>query len=409
MAFVLLARFFGPEYLGILSIVQAISALIVAFVTLGLDKFIIKGMMENEKLRNQIATSATFVRFIGWIFYSILLLGLVYYFKKDVEILKLAILEILTVLFINVVVVRYLLEAEEFAADLAITLAISRLAGMAYLAFAVYYDFTFFEACIFLPLQSFVRLILIYLIAIYRLRFKWCSVDVVWIKVNTRRAFPIMLSSMLFPVFLQADVLMLSYYEGANSVGLYSAPMKIIGQAGFIGVALMSALFPYMSYMYEQDKEKFKKIVTVASQFIFLMSIIIAGGLLLFSGVIIDLTFGEQYADSKNTMSILSVIVFFLISSKLYSALLIIHGFEKYELIKSLLAVLLNIVLNYFFIPAWGIEGAALASLISYVFCDIVFYFAFKKLLPISSVIGRSVVGLLHPIRVFKNFADIKR
>lgn len=263
--------------------------------------------------------------------------------------------------------------------------------------------------CIFLPLQSFVRLIYLFFIFVKskeeHVPPKFSSA---WARKHLRLAAPLMLSSAVFPLFMQMDVLMIAHFYGEHEAGLYSGPMKIITQVGFLGVAIMSAFFPVLVEKHESDKSSFDELVSVLGKALFLFSISAAAILLVFSGGIIEVLFGSEYEPAKLVMMILSPIAVFLISSKLYSSLMIIYGVARYELPKALLAVALNIGLNLMLIPAYSINGAAIASLISYFIADFLFYFLVSRLSCVAGVIRASMYSLANPISTATNILKVK-
>jgi len=406
--FSLLARFFGPSFLGELSIVQAISASTLFMVTLGLDKFVVKSLVEeNDRAKSRVFFTAVILRFFGWCVYSVLLYCAV--LKVDDNLALIALIEIVATLFLHVVIVQYVLEADGEAKKLAIATTVSRCAGLLYLGISIFLDWGFVVACCFLPLQSGVKLLylIVHIVRSKKEKIKGVNFDYEWAKGNLKKAFPIMVSGAVFPLFIQADTLMIAYYYDSEEVGMYTAPMKIIFQISFVGVALMSAFFPFLVSEFN-NKIRYERFLSVISRFFFLMSVVISIFVICLSGLFVDVLFGSQYESSKPVMMLLSIILIFLIPSKLYSALMILEGLAKFELLKAFVAVFMNVILNIVLIPKYSIQGAALASLISYFFADFLFYFISVRFKTISKYIKISLDGLLHPITTTKEFLSIK-
>jgi Na+-driven multidrug efflux pump len=76
--------------------------------------------------------------------------------------------------------------------------------------------------------------------------------------------------------------------------------------------------------------------------------------------------------------------------------------------IRHLLGVIVNIVLNYYWIPLFGIQGAAVATLISYFCSSYIFDLINKKSRPIFYIKSKSIFYfgsslLLYGIEVFNN------
>lgn len=408
-AFIILARFFGPSSLGQLSFVQALSAASLFMVTLGLDRFVVKSLVEKKIRIASVLITATSMRFVGWLIYSVFLFAVIWLTNPRVELFTLVSIEVVANFFMHVIVVRYFYEATGQIKELVVSVIASRSIAMIYLVLAIYFDAGFLFACLFLPIQTAIRvsILLYFLFKKQKTRIQ-ASINTKWAKEHFKLALPLMLSGAIFPIFMQADIVMLDYFYSEHEVGLYAAPMKIIMQIGFLGDAAMTALFPILVSKYANDRAEFSSLVSIIARALFLVSICMFIFVFLFSDIIVDILFGKDYTSSIATMQILSILALLLITARLYSALMIIFGFTKYELVKAILAVLLNISLNLVLIPKYSILGAAIASVISYLFSEALFYLCFKKLSPIANFVIDSMKAIFYPIKTIKNTLILK-
>lgn len=409
LCFVLIARAFGPADLGALSTVQSLSATLMFMVTLGLDRFIVKDLVEGEVPNKAIEYTATTIRFLGWLLYTACLFLLTWYWSSEPVYIYIAAIESITTFFIHVIVVRYSLESKRKAKELSISLIISRIISLIYVYLTIRFQADLLITCLFLPIQSAIRLFL--MIYFYNLNSQIVekfTFNKIWACENLKRAFPIMLSGAIFPIFIQADVLMISYYLNEAQVGLYSAPMKLIFQSSFIGVAIMSAVYPLLVSRNKDGESEFLDVAIVFGRAMLLLSVFFSFLLFFTSEYIILIMFGNGYQESIDVMRILSIIVAIVIPSKLFSSVLIIKGLSKYELPKAIFAVLLNVFLNSILIPLYSIEGAAISSVIAYVFSDFAFYFLVNKLAIVRFVIIKSLYGLNSPLLTIKKLLGSK-
>ena len=91
-----------------------------------------------------------------------------------------------------------------------------------------------------------------------------------------------------------------------------------------------------------------------------------AAGLFLVSGRLVPLFAGEEYMDSITVSRIMSfMIIAGPIADLLGSKIILVHKKDKWLLYCSIITAAANIILNVIFIPLWGINGAAVASLLS--------------------------------------------
>ena len=84
-----------------------------------------------------------------------------------------------------------------------------------------------------------------------------------------------------------------------------------------------------------------------------------------FSHHIITLFFGPEYQNAAGVLSIHIWSIIFIAMATVSGRYLINEGLQKVTMQRHLLGVLLNLPLNFVMIPIYGIEGAAIASLLS--------------------------------------------
>jgi O-antigen/teichoic acid export membrane protein len=107
---------------------------------------------------------------------------------------------------------------------------------------------------------------------------------------------------------------------------------------------------------------------------------ILFGGILL-SKEIIMLIFGSQYVLASTSFSILLLFFFLMSFSIVFTNFLISHNKEKFFLKVRIISTIANIILNFIFIPLFGIIGAAITTVISEIINLIYLYFETKKII----------------------------
>jgi len=84
---------------------------------------------------------------------------------------------------------------------------------------------------------------------------------------------------------------------------------------------------------------------------------------------VFHLLFGSAYEQSIPVLMIhvlgLTVILF----GGATTYILIAENLQKYQLYRTLIGCISNVIFNLIFIPRWGVQGAAWASVISYTVC----------------------------------------
>ena len=101
--------------------------------------------------------------------------------------------------------------------------------------------------------------------------------------------------------------------------------------------------------------------------------------LFIFSDFIIEILFGKLFSGSKITLSILSIGGIFVGMGYVNGKWMVIENFTKLSLIRNLLGLFINIFLNLYLIPKYGIIGAAISTVISLAFASYFFFLIIKK------------------------------
>ena len=183
-----------------------------------------------------------------------------------------------------------------------------------------------------------------------------------------KRSYPMALSAVAYFIMQSVDIIILTAYEGYDKVAYYSIAVKL---ATVTALALMSVnivVAPKIAEIYNNnDHGKLNKLIKDSSRIIFSISIPILAILFVFSELILSF-FGENYVLAKDALSILLAAQFFSSICGPGAIYLNMTG-KQQKLNKILIAGLfINVILNFVLIPNYGIEGAAIATLISMLF-----------------------------------------
>ena len=176
---------------------------------------------------------------------------------------------------------------------------------------------------------------------------------------------PMALSAIAYFIMQSIDIIILSIYEGFDQIAYYSVSVKL---AMLTTLALMSVnivIAPRIAEIYEnQNMQKLQKLIKHSTRIIFLISICLLSVLFFFSEEILGL-FGQGYVIANNALLFLLAAQFFNALSGPGAIYLNMTGRQK-TLNKILVsALIINISLNFYLIPTQGINGAAIATLVS--------------------------------------------
>ena len=187
-------------------------------------------------------------------------------------------------------------------------------------------------------------------------------VQLLFIRDLVRDAFPFAVLGIVALIHWKVDYFMISKMLGEEELGLYAAAYKVFENIVMIGVTFNAALYPSISALFAQSREKLRRVYSKIQKYFVMVSLPVAVLAFLFAEEIIFFLYGSQYGPSVGVMKVLSLgftIFFFTIPMRL-----IINNSEFILKIVpySVFTTTLNIVLNLVMIPRYGIIGAALVS-----------------------------------------------
>ncbi len=180
------------------------------------------------------------------------------------------------------------------------------------------------------------------------------------------RSLYLALSGFAATIYLKIDVLMLEHMANTKLIGFYSIAVKLSEASIFIAVALCSVAGPAIIKLYTNDQLRYNTQIKRSFGRLILYSSTICVFWLTFASFIFALFFPKEFNISAQTLQILTLALPFLFVRQLISYVIIAIDYSAFSLISHSAGALTNVLLNFFLIPEYGIQGAALASVISY-------------------------------------------
>ena len=181
-----------------------------------------------------------------------------------------------------------------------------------------------------------------------------------------KESWPYLISGVSIMIYMRIDQVMIKEMLGESELGLFSAAMPFATIWNVIPVIICTVLLPYMSRQKIDAPKYFDKYLS----YIFRSFWVIALALILLTNLLshffIMNTYGSSYQEA---IPILNIYVLTLIPVYLGVAQniwIINEGASHLVLIQTSVGAVSSIVLNLFFLPLWGIQGAAIAAVISY-------------------------------------------
>ncbi len=189
----------------------------------------------------------------------------------------------------------------------------------------------------------------------------------------------LMLSGVAVMLYMRIDQIMLKEMLGASAVGQYSVAVKISEIWYFIPVVISSSLFPAIIDAKRKGKEFYHKRLQQLYNFMSIIALSITIPIYIFSNKIIFLLFGENYLIASDVLQIHILSLLFVFWGQASGKWLITENYVKISMYRTIAGAVLNIILNIILIKYYNINGAAFATLFSYMLAGYIFDIFNKK------------------------------
>jgi polysaccharide transporter, PST family len=212
----------------------------------------------------------------------------------------------------------------------------------------------------------------------------------------------IILSSFAISIYLKIDLAMLGPMAGDYSVGIYSVAVRLSELCSFLPSAIVSSSMLAVIAAKERDESEFYSKLQKLFDLITLLALCFAVFMSLFSPVLIQTVYGDQYVEASNLVIVHVWSLFFMCFGFTRYIWVIAENKGNYTLISTSFSALLNVILNLLLIPKYQAMGAAVATLISYGFNDYITCFIYPPARKIGWMITRSLFAnslVLAPLK----------
>jgi len=197
-------------------------------------------------------------------------------------------------------------------------------------------------------------------------------------KAMLQRSSWLWLSAVVSVIYLKIDTIMIEQMIGIAATGQYTAVARLSELWYVIPVTLAARYYPDLLKAFNHNWDSYLLILKKRSIQFFVMALAIAVLMTLTAKWIMLLAYGEKFVASATVLQIHVWAGCFIFVRALISQHLIITGNEPLSLLSHGVGAILNVLLNLWLIPIYGIEGAAWATLISYAYASF-FFLLFAK------------------------------
>jgi len=172
---------------------------------------------------------------------------------------------------------------------------------------------------------------------------------------------------------------MLGIMTNAEQVGIYNIAYKV-GSVGFLVIVSVSTVVtPKMAELYGKGElTELRKLTHNSTRLIAILSVPIVLLLIFLSKYILSF-FGSEVVAGSNTLILVSLGVLFSAMSGNVDQILNMTNNQNVLRNITIFCFFVNVLLSYFLIPLYGIEGAATSSLITNILINLCCVLYIKK------------------------------
>ena len=192
-----------------------------------------------------------------------------------------------------------------------------------------------------------------------------------------KKSIHFILPGLMVAIYGQTDKIMLKHMISDAEIGYYSTAVSLCSTWCFVLSAIIDSLYPPIMESFKVSKEDFDRKNKILYAIIFYLSIFVSGLFTIFASIIIKLLYGAEYMGAISPLRVITWYTAFSYLGTARNAWIVCMDKQKYLKYLYLASAIVNVGLNFVFIP---ILGAAIASLISQISTVFIVPFFMKDL-----------------------------
>lgn len=376
----LTARFLGPSNFGLINYAASIVAFVTPIMYLGLNGVLVQEIVNIPEKEGEILGTSVTMTFLSSL---LCVIGVISFAaavnRGERETVIVCALYSTLLIFQSLELLNYWFQAK---------LLSKYASGVALFAYAVISGYKIYLLAAHKSIYWFAlsnaldyMIIVIGLFIVYkrlgggRLRFNLSTARRLWGKSRYY-----IVSNMMIAIFAQTDRIMLKLMINDAATGYYSAAVACAGMTGFVFTAIIDSFRPLIFDDKKTDEIRYEKDMCRLYGIIIYLSLLQSLVITLFSGFIIKILYGAAYSASINALKLIVWYTTFSYLGSVRNIWILAENKQKYLWIINLSGALANVALNYILIPITGIMGAALASLVTQIFTNVIIGFIIRPI-----------------------------
>ena len=373
------ARYLGPEQIGLLSYATSLVGLVAVVASIGLDNVLIRELVKTPEDNDSLVGTAFWLQ----------LLGATVVFTLVLTALRFSGFDRLTSSLVSVIAAGTLFQPSSVV--------------NCYFQARVQSQYVVYAQIIQLLVSSVIRLVLVYskapllyfAIAILgdsvflALSFFWLywrrngsvmrwRFDRKLASTLVRDSWPFALSGLIMTVYMRVDQVIIKEMMSAEAVGIYATAVRLAEAWYFIPMVVTASFFPAIVNARVVSEEIYHERLLKLYDLLILVALAIALPVTFLAKSIIMWVYGKEFASGGTVLAIYIWAGIFVSLGSVNGRWLLAENLGSMAFYRNVLGAVSNILLNLALIPRFGIIGSAIATLVASAI-QAHFAFAFRK------------------------------
>ena len=376
----LTARYLGPENYGLINYAKSIVAFAVPFVQLGLNATLVHELIESPEKEGEIVGTSVVMSVISSFGCMILVAAFVSVANRgETQTLIVCFLYSLSLLFLATELVQYWFHCKLKSKYPSIMMLCSYVVVSAYKIYLLVSRKSIYWFAVVHSIEY--GIIGISLLIIYRkLGSQKISCSLACAKKLLTKSRYYILSAMMVTTFQNTDHIMLKIMTGDAENGFYSAAITCVSVCQFLYTAIIDSMRPMILSQKKAASPEYAGSISRLYCIIIYLSLLQGIAFCILAKPIVYILYGKEYLQAGPVLRILVWYLAFSFMGTIRNIWLLAENMYKLLWKINLTGTLANIVLNAIFIPYWGACGAAMASLLTQAFANLIIGFLYKPL-----------------------------
>tara|TARA_R110000851_G_scaffold165380_2_gene310352 strand:- start:13943 stop:15265 length:1323 start_codon:yes stop_codon:yes gene_type:complete len=362
-----IARYLGPDQFGLFSYSIAFVAIFSSIAKLGLDDIVVRNLVNEPHKRDIYLGTAFWLKLIGALISISIVIFATFFTSNDTTTNTYIFIIASGIVFQSFEVIEFYFQSKVLSKYVSLSKLIQLTVSSIIKIYLVLVEADlFWFVLVSLIDQVMLAAALFVAYKCQKIGNLYKCFDLVTAKKLLKDSWPLIFTTAVLMVQARIDQVMLKEMIGNTEVGYYSVAMRLIEAVAFMPLLLKNSLYPAIQNAKNQSDEMYEHRLVNFYRLNFLLFLLFAIPIYLFSEVIVTTLFGQEYQPAGILLAIMSIRLFFTNMGSARGAYILCENLFKFSMITMIVGTLFNVLFNYILIDKYGAVGAIIATIISF-------------------------------------------